>query len=64
MSLYTLSFLRNASLPSENASKKATIAKKDSHWTDWPSAAALSHMLKRVEALLKAHKRGPVVEKT
>jgi hypothetical protein len=49
MSLYTLSFLRTATLPSENASKKATRAKKDPHGTDWPSAAALRHMLERVK---------------
>jgi hypothetical protein len=49
MSLYTLSFLRTASLPSENASKKATQAKKDSPGTYWPSAAALRHMLERVK---------------
>ena len=36
MSLYTLSFLRTVTLPSETASKKATRAKKDSHGTDWP----------------------------
>jgi len=49
MSLYTLNFLRTATLQSENASKKATRAKKDSHGTDWPSAAALRHMLERVK---------------
>jgi hypothetical protein len=45
MSLYTLSFLRT----SENASKKATRAKKDSPGTDRPSAAALRHMLELVK---------------
>jgi len=49
MSLYTLSFLRTAMLLSENASKKDISAKKDSHGTDWPSAAALRHMLERVK---------------
>jgi hypothetical protein len=49
MSLYTLNVLRTAMLPSENASKKATRARKDSHGTDWPSAAALRHMLERVK---------------
>jgi hypothetical protein len=49
MSLYILSFLRTATLPSENASKKATRAKKDSRGTDWPSADALRHMLERVK---------------
>ena len=56
MSLYTLSFLRTATLPSENARKKATRAKKDSDWTAWPSAAALRHArTSQAEALLKAY---------
>ena len=49
MFLYTLTFLRTATFPSENASKKATRAKKDSHGTDRPSAAALRHMLELVK---------------
>ena len=63
-SLFTLSFLRTATLPSENASKKPQGPRKTpmgrTGRAQLPSGICSNEIVK---ALLKGHKRGPMVEK-
>lgn len=62
-SLFTLSFLRTATLPSENASKKPQGPRKTpmgrTGRAQLPSGICSNEIVK---ALLKGHKRGPMVE--